>query len=114
MTTATGCVRKDAVKVIESCDPRVVAPNAMRPSAAAPNNIFRVFPNDFVANFEIFIYSRWGELIFHSKSVEFQWDGSVNGQPVPAGTYPYVIRFTSRFEPQRGTFEQKGAVRVLR
>ena len=114
MTTATGCIRKDEVKVIESCDPRVVAPNAMRPSAAAPNNTFRVFPNDFVANFEIFIYSRWGELIFHSNSVEFQWDGTVNGQLVPGGTYPYVIRFTSRFEPQRGTFEQKGAVRVLR
>ena len=114
MTTATGCVRKDEVKVIESCDPRVVAPNAMRPSSAAPNNTFRVFPNDFVANFEIFIYSRWGELIFYSNSVEFQWDGTVNGQLVQGGTYPYVIRFTSRFEPQRGTFEQKGAVRVLR
>ena len=114
MTTAAGCVRMDQVEVTESCDPVVIAPNVIVPGSNPPNNVFSVFPNDFVNQFEIFIYSRWGELIFQSNSLEFQWDGTLAGELVPLGTYPYIIRFTSRFEPERGTFEQRGAVTVLR
>lgn len=114
MTTSIGCVRTDTVTIIESCDPEVIAPNAFAPSSNPPNNTFSVFPNDFVDNFEIFIYTRWGELIYQSNTLEFKWDGTFNGQPVPLGTYPYVMRFTSRFEPERGQFEQKGAVSVIR
>lgn len=114
MTTAQGCIRTDMVEVIESCDPVVLAPNVIVPGANPPNNIFSVVPNDFVDQFEIFIYSRWGELIYQSNSLEFQWDGTLDGQIVPLGTYPYIIRFTSRFEPDRGTFEQFGSVVVVR
>lgn len=114
MTTAEGCTRMDQVEIIESCDPVVLAPNVIVPGSNPPNNVFSVVPNDFVDQFEIFIYSRWGELIFQSNSLEFQWDGTVGGEIVPLGTYPYIIRFTSRFEPERGTFEQFGAVSVLR
>lgn len=114
MTTAIGCVRTDTVTVIESCDPRVLAPTAFAPTSTPPNNTFSVVPNDFVNNFEIFIYTRWGELMFQSNTLEFKWDGTFNGELVPLGTYPYVIRFTSRFEPERGTFEQSGAITVVR
>jgi len=114
MTTAIGCVRTDTVTIVESCDPEVIAPNAFAPGSPAPNNTFSVFPNDFVDNFQIFIYSRWGELIYQSTTLEFKWDGTFNGELVQGGVYPYVIRFTSRFEPQRGTFEQKGSVMVVR
>ncbi len=114
MTTAIGCVRTDTVTIIESCDPEVIAPNAFAPSSNPPNNTFSVFPNDFVDNFEIFIYSRWGELIYQSSTLEFKWDGTLNGELLPLGTYPYIMRFTSRFEPERGVFEQNGAVTIIR
>ena len=114
MTTAQGCVQIDTVEIIESCDPQVLAPNIIVPSSNPPNNTFQVVPNTFVDNFEIFIYNRWGELIFQSNNLTFQWDGTVNGTQVPLGTYPYIMRFTSRFEPGRGTFEQQGSVTVVR
>lgn len=114
MTTSIGCVRTDTVTIIESCDPQVIAPNVFSPSSNPPNNTFSVVPNDFVNDFEIYIYSRWGELLFQSNTLEFKWDGIFNGQLVPIGTYPYVIRFTSRFEPERGVFEQRGSVTVIR
>ncbi len=114
MTTASGCVQTDTVEIIESCDPRVIAPNAFSPSSDPPNDGFSVFPNEFVSDFEIYIYNRWGELIFQSSTLEFKWDGTFNGQLVPLGTYPYVIRFKSRFEPERGDFEQRGSVTVIR
>lgn len=114
MTTAIGCVRTDTVTIIESCDPEIIAPNAFAPGSNPPNNTFSVFPNDFVDNFEIFIYTRWGELIYQSNTLEFKWDGTFNGELVPVGTYPYVMKYTSRFEPERGAFEQKGSVTVIR
>lgn len=114
MTTSIGCVQTDSVTIIESCDPKIVAPTAISVNSAPPNNAFTVFPNDFVDNFEIYIYSRWGELLFQSNTIEFKWDATVNGELVPVGTYPYVIRFTSKFEPERGTFEQQGSVTVIR
>ena len=114
MTTAVGCVQTDTVTIIESCDPVIVAPNAISTNSGPPNNTFKVFPNEFVDNFEIFIYTRWGELIYQSSTIEFSWNGKLNGEFVPVGTYPYIIRFTSRFQPERGVFEQQGSVTVLR
>lgn len=114
MTTIQGCEQVDTIEIIESCDPVVLAPNVIVPGSTPPNNVFSVVPNDFVDQFEIFIYSRWGELIYQSNSAEFKWDGTLDGEIVPLGTYPYIIRFTSRFEPERGTFEQFGSVVVLR
>lgn len=114
MTTSTGCVQTDTIEIIESCAPRVVAPNVFSPNSAAPNNAFSVFPNPFVGDFEIYIYSRWGELIYQSSQLEFKWDGTFNGQLVPQGTYAYVMKYTSRYEPERGTFEQQGSVTVIR
>ena len=114
MTTAQGCVRVDSVNIIESCDPQIIVPNVFAPGGNPPNNVFFAYPNDFVDNFEIFIYTRWGELIYQSESTGFNWDGTYNGTLVPVGTYPYIIRFTSRFEPERGEFEQSGGVTVLR
>jgi len=84
------------------------------PEGSPPNNVFKAFPNGFVSDFQVFIYNRWGELIYQNSSPEFEWDGTFNGQIVPIGTYPYVIKFRSRFEPERGEFEQRGAVTVIR
>uniref|UniRef100_UPI0040486A96 T9SS type B sorting domain-containing protein n=2 Tax=Roseivirga sp. TaxID=1964215 RepID=UPI0040486A96 len=114
MTTAAGCVRVDQINIIESCDPVVHVPNVLLPEGTAPNNVFKAFPNGFVSDFQVFIYNRWGELIYQNSSPEFEWDGTFNGQIVPIGTYPYVIKFKSRFEPERGEFEQRGAVTVIR
>ncbi len=113
MTTSQGCQRIASMEVIESCDPVIVAPNALIPTGTAPNNTFSVVPNEFVNNFEIFIYTRWGELIYHSDSLEFKWDGTTNGTPVPGGTYAYIMKFTSVTEPERGVFEQTGVVKVI-
>lgn len=114
MTTATGCVRIDQVEIIESCDPVVHAPNVILPEGTPPNNAFVIFPNAFVSDLEVFIYNRWGELIFQSTALDLSWNGTFNGEFVPIGTYPYVIKFKSRFEPERGTFEQRGAITVIR
>ena len=114
MTTAQGCVRVDSVNIIESCDPKIIMPNVFIPGGNPPNDEFFVYPNDFVANFQIFIYNRWGELVFQSNSTDFKWDGMYEGTLVPAGTFAYIIKYTSKFDPSKGEFEQSGGILVLR
>ncbi len=101
----------DQVSVIEDCLPQVFGPNAFRPSGI--NNKFFLFTK-FLIDFEIFIYSRWGELVFHSDDKAFEWDGTLDGKLLPAGTYAYIVRFKSEFNPDRGIIERRGGVTLLR
>ncbi|MDP6909837.1 MAG: PKD domain-containing protein, partial [Flavobacteriales bacterium] len=39
--------------------------------------------------YSMFIYDRWGELIFESEDDEYHWDGSFKGEQVQMGTYVY-------------------------
>ncbi len=96
------------------CMPRVRAPNAFSPNGNDENELFFVFPNNFVDNFEIFIYSRWGELVFYSNNFDFTWNGEFRSKLLPEGTYALVMKFTSVDEPELGTIEQYGSVTLLR
>lgn len=107
------CIR-DQVEVVEDCRPVIHAPNAFSPNGNGINEEFFVFPNDYVDEFEIFIYSRWGEIVYHSDVIDFRWDGMYRGRLLPLGTYAYVLKFSSSLEPALGTIEQYGSVTLVR
>ncbi len=113
LTNGFNCTDRRTVEVLEDCIPRLSAPNAFSPNGNAQNETFFVF-STFVTKFEIFIYNRWGELVYHSNDKDFQWDGNVNGNPAPIGTYAYVIKFSSDFDRSERTHEQRGGVTLLR
>ena len=107
------CIR-DVITVDDDCLPRIVAPNAFTPNTDFNNDDFFVYPNPYVTNFEIFIYSRWGELVYHSSDINFRWDGTYRGEILQIGTYVYVMRFESSLQPEIGTIEQHGGVVLIR
>ena len=88
-------------RVEEDCALRVIFPDAMTPSN--PNKRFEVYTNDFVSDLEVFIFNRWGELIFYCEQKNIngeikvcQWDGTVGGKFVPIGVYPVVVKYRSQ------------------
>lgn len=112
------CWTLDTTQVIVDCIPTIYAPNAFSPSAQIPENqTFRLFPT-YVGDFQIFIYNRWGELVYFSDDLDFMvntgWNGMKDGKMLPLGTYAYVIKFRSIDEPERGVIEQPGGVTLLR
>lgn len=109
-TNNFNCVTTDQTELLEDCIPKVFGPNAFRPGGL--NNEFYLF-SEYVEDFEIFIYNRWGNLIFQSAQVDFRWDGTFEGQLLPAAQYSWVVRYTSSFR-DRGTIEQYGGVLLLR
>jgi gliding motility-associated-like protein len=47
------------------------------------------------------VYNRWGQLLFEEKNYTGTWNGSIDGKPLPDGTYYYVVSTDSR--TYRGT-----------
>ena len=119
ITNSFGCVASDATQVRNECVPKIDVPNAFRPSSTISENkefyIYSFFITD--SNFQVFLYNRWGELVFTSSDRYFKWNGGYNNslsQPLPGGSYAYVIKYVSAFHPERGTQEQRGGVVLLR
>lgn len=114
-----GCPNTADVEVLEDCDPIISAPNAFRPgSSVAENDGFRVI-TQFITDedFEIFIFNRWGEMVYTSKQRDFRWNGGYNGnagQILPAGTYAYLVRYRSEYHPEEGVKEKRGGVVLLK
>jgi hypothetical protein len=113
--TAAGCEYNITTSVLEDCQPKVFAPNAIRPaSEVAQNRAFRVFANEYVGDFQIIIFNRWGTIVYQSNDKNFEWDATdLNGVEVPQGLYAYIINFRSTEGDDR-TYEQRGGVNVVR
>jgi gliding motility-associated-like protein len=115
-----GCVTYDTTFVEERCVPTIVVPNAFRPTSSLPTNqTFKVLPLYIDPNtFEIFIYNRWGEIIFYSNNLNFMqnegWNGISEGKELPSGTYAYIMKYKSSTEPELGLLEQSGGVTLIR
>lgn len=118
ITNSFGCVSRDETEVLNDCIPKIIAPTAFRPTSSVPNNKeFFVYTFFITDNFQILIYNRWGELVYESRDRNFKWNGGYNnnaGQPLPGGTYAYVVKYVSSFRPDRGIQEQRGGVALIR
>jgi gliding motility-associated-like protein len=50
---------------------------------------------------EIFIYNRWGQLIFESKSINFRWNGRDQlGIEMVEGVYYYLLKTKKKTETE--------------
>lgn len=56
--------------------------------------------------YEFYVYDRWGQLIFKSKTPGEGWDGTFRGKPCQQDVYSWFINFTNaetdRYEEHRG------------
>ncbi|MBK6263506.1 gliding motility-associated C-terminal domain-containing protein [Marivirga sp. S37H4] len=114
--TGAGCEYNISTRVLEDCKPKVFAPNAIRPNGnIAANRTFSVFANEYVGEFQIIIFNRWGTIVYQSGSKDFEWDATdLSGTPVPQGLYAYIINFRSTETNDERRYERRGGVNVLR
>lgn len=65
--------------------------NAFSPNGDGVGDTFRINGLDNFPNHELFIYSRWGTLVFSTKNYLNDWEGRWEGNDLPDGTYFYVL-----------------------
>jgi len=84
---------QDRIKVNE--EPLIYIPNAFSPNDDGVNDIFKV-SGIKLDDFNLYIFNRWGELIFKSNDISEGWDGKYKGIiPEQTETYVWKIQYTS-------------------
>ena len=69
----------------------VYVPNAFIPDGDRLNEVFSASLVG-VQEIEIEIFNRWGQLIFTSTDLNFEWDGTYRGHKVQTGTYVWKMK----------------------
>ena len=70
----------------------ILIPNAFSPNGDNINDTWKILGLANCTNFEISVYNRWGQLVFHTKDKIRSWDGTFKSMPSPVGAYTYFIK----------------------
>jgi gliding motility-associated-like protein len=89
---AKGCIDSITKPIFIEKEFYVYIPNTFIPDDDRFNEYFS---GSFIGlkSVEVFVFNRWGELIFESKELDFKWDGTYNGTNVPEGTYSWLLKY---------------------
>jgi len=113
VTSVEGCESSASVMVFWGGVPFSL-PNAFTPNGDGLNDIFiPIRRYDFVKQYTISIYNRWGQQIFETNNLDQGWDGTYQGKPSPQGNYVYKIIYTS-YPDLSTTKTETGQVVLLR
>jgi gliding motility-associated-like protein len=91
-------------------DPNLFYPTGFTPNGDNLNDVFNVF-GQYITDFEMKIFNRWGELMFTTANLEEGWDGNFKGNAMPEGTYTFVANIT---DVAGRTFKRSGSVLLIR
>ncbi|WP_107829102.1 gliding motility-associated C-terminal domain-containing protein [Mucilaginibacter yixingensis] len=69
--------------------------NAFTPNGDGVNDTWAIKGAEAYPNGTVQVFTRGGDKIFESKGYAHPFDGSYNGQPLPSGTYYYIINFNT-------------------
>ncbi len=93
-------------------------PNSIRPdSQISDNRLFKPKTQlDNIIEYGLFVYDRWGILVFETQNLDEGWDGTFNGEECPVGVYAYIAKYTLEGNAAKAgeTYEKKGSVSLVR
>jgi len=105
------CTAYDRIGIKE-CPSYIYLPNTITPYLNdGVNDYFQIMGEmQNIKEIEIYIYDRWGQLVFESKDIHFRWDGKVNGRWIPNHVFSYALRITTILGKKE---VYKGVINVL-
>lgn len=104
---AFGCTATASVEVTVLCDTMKI-PNGFSPNDDGINDHFIIDGIESFPGNVLFVYNRWGNLVYKQKDYANQWDGRSNvngvlqGDKLPAGTYYYILNLNNEQKPATG------------
>jgi|GEM_PF-2442002 gliding motility-associated-like protein len=88
-----------AIRVVQP----ILIPNIFSPNGDGINEYWDIKNIQEFTNAEVSIFNRYGQFIYKSSDgYRTPWDGTYNGEPVPVGTYFYIIKTTPNAAPLSG------------
>ncbi|MEX0966735.1 MAG: gliding motility-associated C-terminal domain-containing protein [Bacteroidia bacterium] len=90
--------------------PELYVPNVFSPNDDESNDLWNMVPV-FVKDFEVKVYNRWGERVFHSNDRHDRWNGTYKDREPFDAVFVYIITYTGWDESRHHT---KGTVTIIR
>jgi len=107
-----GCSDTIVGKVIVRPNTTFYVPNAFTPNKDGINQVFRAYGEGIDSDrFELFIYDRWGRMVFITHNIETGWDGTYNGTNCSEGVYVWHISY---YDALKHHHAEKGVVTLIR
>lgn len=86
-------------------------PNAFSPNGDGFNDFF-IVAGEFLLDYDLRVYSRWGQEIYQSSSISDSWDGRMpNGKGAPQGVYVFRLKATAIGDK---SYDETGTITLLR
>ena len=87
LTTAAWGQSNPGLNALTDCG--VFAPTAFTPNRDQTNDVFKVVISEYCAvqDYHLYVYDRYGRLVFESIDASKGWDGRYNGREVQDGLY---------------------------
>jgi len=86
------------------------APNTFTPDSDALNSVYQVSVIGADV-FDFMIFNRWGDLIYQTNDIYFEWNGTYRGHDSPVGSYVFRAKVTDK----EGYIHHKfGTINLLR
>ena len=90
VTDTNGCQNSDSVSIF--INGVLYVPNTFTPNNDGINDVFEINGQE-IKEFEIWIFNRWGELLYNTKNMNSFWDGTYKGNLVQIDTYVWKIKY---------------------
>jgi len=90
----------------------ILVPNVFTPNGDGHNDLFEIGGvNPKCDSLEMEVYTRWGQLVFETKTIGNWWNGKSNTTILPDGVYYYQLKVTDN---KGKVTRQKGDVTIIR
>jgi gliding motility-associated-like protein len=100
-TTRDGCTASDTVRVVVLKE--LVIPNVFSPNGDNINDTWVIEHILRYQSAKIDIFNRYGLKVYSTVGYAKAWDGTYKGNPLPVGTYFYVIQIGTNKKPLSGS-----------
>ena len=107
ITNEWGCKATLSVDIGIACDTLIV-PNGFSPNDDGTNDGYVIEGIENYPGNRLWVYNRWGNLIYKAKDYRNSWDGVANvsgiymGKKVPTGTYFFILDLNDNSKPRAG------------
>ena len=78
---------------VVDCNCKITVPNVFTPNGDGLNETFYPVVSCELDDFRLYIFNRWGKLLFETQDQHQSWDATYEGKPVPDGVYFYLIEY---------------------
>lgn len=110
VTNADGCTDTVYITIVVEEQSTVYVPNAFTPNSSGNNDMFFAYGTN-VISFEMYIFDRWGNLVYQNNDITKGWDGTYKNDPCQEDVYIYKIMWT---DAQNRKHKMLGHVSLIR